>query len=67
MTSEEFRKARLELGLTQAQLAAKMGVNQSNISDIERGKHSPTRFQAKFIKTLRRWQAGEPFAVGQEA
>lgn len=63
MTSNEFRKLRLELGLTQAQLAGKMGVDQPNISDIERGEQSPTRFQAQFIKTLRKWQAGEPFAV----
>ena len=34
-----FKARRLELGLTQAQLAAKLEVSQSNISIMESGTH----------------------------
>ena len=35
-------KARTELGLTQAQLAARVGTKQSNISRLERGDYNPS-------------------------
>jgi predicted transcriptional regulator len=35
-------KARTELGLTQAQLAARVGTKQSNISRLERGDCNPS-------------------------
>lgn len=37
----EVRKARRSLGLTQAQLAAKTGITQAEISRIEQGRYSP--------------------------
>ena len=37
----ETRKARRSAGLTQAQLAAKTGITQAEISRIEQGRYSP--------------------------
>ena len=41
---DEFLKARAEQGLTQAQVAAKIGTTQSAVARMEsgRGKHSPS-------------------------
>ena len=38
---ENVRRRREELGLTQAVLAEKLGMNQGYISDVEAGKRSP--------------------------
>ena len=38
---ENFKRARLRLGLTQTALAERMGVAQSYISDLESGKKRP--------------------------
>jgi transcriptional regulator with XRE-family HTH domain len=40
---------RLRLGLTQKELAARMGTRQSAVSDLESGRHTPT------LGTLDRW------------
>lgn len=40
---------RVELGLTQSELAARMGTSQSAVSDFETGRHIPR------VNTLRRW------------
>ena len=37
-----LRQRRIELGLTQAELAAKLGVDQAYISDLERGQRNPS-------------------------
>ena len=37
----EIRMRRLALGLSQAQLARKVGMRRSHLSDLERGLHSP--------------------------
>lgn len=39
MTELTVHEARIRRGLTQAQLAAQSGVNQTTISDIETGRH----------------------------
>ena len=39
---KEIIKARVELGLTQAQLAERIGTKQSNISRLEGGNYNPT-------------------------
>lgn len=39
------------LGLTQRQLAARMGTQQSAVSDLENGRYEP------YISTLTRWAA----------
>lgn len=52
MTSEEFREARLRLGLTQKQLGKAMGMQQNAVSRIETGGAAPTKQQAAFIANL---------------
>jgi DNA-binding transcriptional regulator YiaG len=37
----EIRMKRLKLGLTQAQLAARLGLRRSHLSELERGLHRP--------------------------
>lgn len=39
---EKIRKRRIELGLTQVEVAERMGVPQSAVSRLEKQKHSPT-------------------------
>ena len=46
MTSEEFRQIRIQIGLTQAELAVLLGTYAQHISRIERGSRAPTRQQA---------------------
>ena len=46
MTSEEFRAIRVQLGLTQSELAVLMGTYAQQISRIERGDRAPIRQQA---------------------
>ena len=43
ITPSEILEKRLELGLTQTELAARAGVSMITISRIERGAHAPTR------------------------
>ena len=53
MTSEEFRAIRQALGLTQAELAARLGMTQPMVSRIERGEREPTNQQGAAIMLLR--------------
>lgn len=39
---DELRRARLKAGLTLADLGAKMGHGKGYVSDLERGRRSPT-------------------------
>lgn len=39
---ESVRERRLKLQLTQVDLARKLGIRQSTLSDIEKGRHAPT-------------------------
>jgi len=39
---ERVKNRRTVLGLTQADLAEKIGIHRPDLSDIENGKHSPT-------------------------
>ena len=48
----DFRNKRIGLGLTQEELALKMGMYQSGISRIERGDREPTKVQKAFINSL---------------
>lgn len=52
MTSEEFRQVRLQLGLTQSELANLMGTYAQHISRIECGDRAPTRLHAAFIRYI---------------
>jgi transcriptional regulator with XRE-family HTH domain len=40
--SDELRKARLQAGLTQEELAAKASISREYVNYLERGKRSPT-------------------------
>lgn len=52
MTSEEFRSIRLRLGLTQTELADRLGMTQPTVSRIERGEREPTNQQGAAILLL---------------
>ena len=56
MTSEEFSQIRIQLGLTQAELADLMGTYAQHISRIERGDRAPTRQQAAALLLVERFQ-----------
>ncbi|MDX9896842.1 MAG: helix-turn-helix transcriptional regulator [Desulfofustis sp.] len=43
MNGQQLRQARLELGLTQQQLAETIAVTQSHVSDMESGRRAVTR------------------------
>jgi DNA-binding XRE family transcriptional regulator len=50
MTSEEARAIRTEAGLTQAQLAAALGVRRATVSDTERGAQRPSPLYALALR-----------------
>ena len=53
MTSTEFRAIRQALGLTQTELADRLGMTQPMVSRIERGEREPTNQQGAAIMLLR--------------
>ena len=53
MTSKEFRAIRQSLGLTQTELADRLGMTQPMVSRIERGERQPTVQQGAAILLLR--------------
>lgn len=61
MTNDQFRQARIKLGLTQKQLGRLMALSQARLSDIERGVRQPTKGHAAHIKNLSAWKAGKRF------
>ena len=54
MTKEEFKEIRLVLGLSQAQLASKLGILKNQISKIERGAAGITEQKEEAMKNLLR-------------
>jgi transcriptional regulator with XRE-family HTH domain len=52
MTSEQFKAARLACGLTQAQFADLMGMEQPSIARIETGARQPTKQQAATVALI---------------
>ena len=52
MTGEELRKIRKRLGLTQAQLAERVGVTRNSIARQERGEIGIREPLARLIKVL---------------
>ena len=53
VTSKEFRAIRQSLGLTQTELADRLGMTQPMVSRIERGDREPTNQQGAAILLLR--------------
>lgn len=52
MTSEEFKQARLRLGLRQKALGIIMGMVPQSINKIERGHRGPTVTQSAFLRYI---------------
>uniref|UniRef100_UPI00355C9ED4 DBP48 n=1 Tax=synthetic construct TaxID=32630 RepID=UPI00355C9ED4 len=49
---KEVKERRKELGLTQRELAEKLGVSRSTVSDIENGRRLPSEELLKKIKEI---------------
>ena len=54
MTKQEFKEIRLALGLTQQQLASKLGILKNQIRRIERGAAGITEQKEEVMKMLLR-------------
>ena len=54
MTPQEFKEIRLVIGLSQQQLALKLGILKNQISKIERGKAGITEQKEESMKMLLR-------------
>ena len=54
MTKQEFKEIRLALGLSQQQLASKLGILKNQISKIERGAAGITEQKEEVMKMLLR-------------
>ena len=54
MTKQEFKEIRLALGLSQQQLASKLGILKNQISKIERGAAGITEQKEEAMKMLLR-------------
>ena len=54
MTPQEFKEIRLVIGLSQQQLASKLGILKTQISKIERGKAGITEQKEESMKMLLR-------------
>ena len=52
MTSNEFKRLRNQMGLTQIQLADLMGMPQPSLARIESGARQPTRQHAAHIQAI---------------
>ena len=52
MTKQEFKEIRLALGLSQQQLASKLGILKNQISKIERGAAGITEQKEEVMKLL---------------
>ena len=52
MTKQEFKEIRLALGLSQQQLASKLGILKNQISKIERGAAGITEQKEEVMKML---------------
>lgn len=60
LSPEQLRRARTSLGLSQAAVAAELGVTQTTISNWESGRTAPSDVQAGRVHTLLRGNAGPP-------
>lgn len=60
----EIKAIRDSLGLTQAQLAAQLGVTQSRVSRFETGEITPDRRTILAVQALRASGGSTPLAAG---
>jgi transcriptional regulator with XRE-family HTH domain len=49
LTGEEIKNKRIKLGITQEQLAARVGVTSATVSRWERGKYTPHPLIARHV------------------
>jgi len=59
MTPQEIRELRLKLGLTQGQLAEKVGSHRNTVSQWELGRQAPSMIAAYRLEQLRKESDGE--------
>jgi DNA-binding transcriptional regulator YiaG len=52
MTPKQVKSLRKKLGITQSELARKLGVGRSAVNNWERGSQSPLPMAVKFMKLL---------------
>lgn len=52
ITPEEIRAIRETLGMSQAQFASEIGVDQSRVSRWEKGENPPSRVAMKVIRKM---------------
>ena len=52
MTPQEFKEIRIVIGLSQQQLASKLGILKNQISKIERGRAGITEQEEEAMKML---------------
>ena len=52
MDSQEFKRIRERLQLSQSQLADMMGMHPQNVSRIETGEREPTKQQAAALRNI---------------
>jgi DNA-binding XRE family transcriptional regulator len=50
--SESIKALRLQMGLTQSQLALELGVRQQTVSEWENGMYEPTRATSKYLSLV---------------
>lgn len=65
--SRNIAKRRTDLGLTQAQLAERLGVDSETVSRFERGRHAPSLLTLERLAGLLYTTAGELLAEAPKA
>lgn len=63
MKSEEFKKIRSKLELTQNQLAEVLGLSWKTISNIETGSRNPSKLTAALLRLLEKLPSKKAHAL----
>ncbi len=62
--SNSIKALRLQMGLTQSQLAEELGVRQQTVSECENGMYQPTRATSKYLSLVAE-KVGFKYQVGE--